>query len=230
MSVEIIELMLRDRITVSDVKKFFSHHLKIPSENILESSDYWGKVLDNQLDYLCLDVINSENGFQTLVSGYINTDVNSDFYEELAVRLVACFRSDVVVPDYREKFEGPDRIIIYFKDGKCAEGINVFLNGFNEVEITSHIDKNPHIQKPELMTQAKTVDLYSLDCAKRQLQEIIERVVIDYACKEKLIETLYMREKILPLKGIMNEMQSCNKLPYLKEEIETLNDLTAIYI
>lgn len=62
------------------------------------------------------------------------------------------------------------------------------------------------------------------------MQDIIERVVIDDACKAKIIGILHMREKILPLKGILHEMQSCNKLPYLKEEIETLNDLTAIYI
>ncbi len=74
------------------------------------------------------------------------------------------------------------------------------------------------------------MNLYSIDYAKQKMQEIIERVVIDEACKAKLIDTLHMREKILPLKGILHEMQSCNKLPYSAEEMEIMNDLTAIYI
>ena len=74
------------------------------------------------------------------------------------------------------------------------------------------------------------MNIYSIDYAKQKMQEIIERVIIDDACRARLVDALHKRDKIFPLKGILQEMQSCNKLPYLKEEIDMLNDLTAIYI
>ncbi len=139
MSVEIIECMVRDKISISDIEHFFLTHFKISSEKLLNSNEYWDKVLNDKVDYICIEVRHSKEGFLTLVKGYITANIDSAFYEDLALNLVKVFLCDVVVPDYREKFEGPDRIIIYFKNGKCAEGINIFSNGFNDIEITSYI-------------------------------------------------------------------------------------------
>ena len=72
--------------------------------------------------------------------------------------------------------------------------------------------------------------LSSQDFAKKKMQAIIDRVVVDDSCKKKLIDMLYMREKIFPLKGILYEMELCETLELTVDEKKLLNDLTAIYI
>lgn len=70
----------------------------------------------------------------------------------------------------------------------------------------------------------------TIDECKSDLKKIISRVVVKEEDKNRILDLLFLDPKILPMKAILEELESVATLKLTDDEKEILQDIKFIYI